>query len=446
MFCDCDTLLVLCSESETSNKNENTEDDKGKVNRNHLELVYVLAQQRNFRVFRQFLADIYCIENLDFFVMVQYYRGSCESELESIENAINEKELELQQHNNQNISMENVTQNSLNNSGNSSGVTTPVIVPDTPIAGAVPPSPMADSKNYRFSKDDNIVDIPLPNIENTEEMEIKIAQSDVEEDDNLARATTMDGLTMQRNESEHGMPRDEMRLPEVATKFKRQTSQDSKSGRRMSGKKSSKLKLKGITRGGSKTNTLPRQRSIQSKNVTDLADAAKPYIRKDSKTGQESLEITKIAVYQPTIEAALRKHSDWKEKAKWIFNAYIPANSANCLNLSSKMRKQYIKSFSEKGLYQPNQTSRLSIFLPPTLQMSDMSRNLTQRAKSRMYPQMDLDKLKESQQELEQAKVLFDEAQAEVWKLMAQDSMNHFRNSEQFAKVMRFVDTKQNST
>ena len=71
--------------------------------------------------------------------MIQYYRGYCESELEYIENAIDDKELELQQNYNQNIATEHVIQNSVNNSGNSSGVTTPV-TPDTPVACAVSPS------------------------------------------------------------------------------------------------------------------------------------------------------------------------------------------------------------------------------------------------------------------------------------------------------------------
>ena len=450
------------------------------MNKNHLELVYILAQPRNFQVFRKFLADIYCIENLDFFVTVQYYRILCENELEEIEFAIESKRTQLSamaplsngeeedmnasgndtinededyndndNDNDNKLNSKNLKMQGNNNvvwdeSAESSNPTTPCMKLN-PVSSAstnnnnnnndagntqkyrkggspglevivAGDSPMASNDSPQANATDTpVVSTNVPKIENYESNSMKQSQ---------------------RGGGAGSSPRERGRS-------RGYSSGPDKSSPRM-------FKTKGFAfKKGNSIVRLQRQNSTPSKNMTTLGQAARPYIETDANTGQESLQIKKIPVNYPLTEMQLKKQGDWKKQASWIYMNYIPANSANCLNLSSKMRKEYIKKFTELKLADPNQTSRQNLLMQ-NIAISDVSRNLNQQfsiqKRNKNYYAKKLDELEELEKQLIEAKSLFDMAQAESWKLMAQDSMSHFRTSQFFEDVFKFVDKRANGS
>eukprot|EP01084_Bolivina_argentea_P030425 56388_1 len=106
----------------------------------------------------------------------------------------------------------------------------------------------------------------------------------------------------------------------------------------------------------------------------------------DGKAGVKTIDITKLQLEFVEMPKDLQNMENAEQWKQWIFDHYISNDGDHCLNLSSKLRKRYMKRYSTE-----NQQSEA---------------------------------------------LFFDEAQKEIWKLMAQDSMVHFRNTAIYKTTM----------
>ena len=126
-----------------------------------------------------------------------------------------------------------------------------------------------------------------------------------------------------------------------------------------------------------------RSRKTQDQIIADL-------VVENNQNGIKTIDITKLELNFVKLPNDLKQLKDIKLWMEWIYSHYITNESDHCLNLPSKMRKKYILEY--KRLMEQN--------------------------------------------EIEEMITFFDKAQYEIWKLMAQDSMTHFRNSEIYSQIM----------
>mmetsp|Transcript_60522 Transcript_60522/g.74170 ORF Transcript_60522/g.74170 Transcript_60522/m.74170 type:complete len:123 (+) Transcript_60522:293-661(+) len=99
------------------------------------------------------------------------------------------------------------------------------------------------------------------------------------------------------------------------------------------------------------------------------------------------------------------------EYARSVYNKYIPNTSDCCLNLPSKMRKKYIKSYDK---YSGKLPSKRNIIRDSNIKklyiIKDNDGNIN----------VDF----------------FNDAQEECWKLIASDSMLHFKTTDVYKHAM----------
>merc|ERR1712228_606492 len=106
--------------------------------------------------------------------------------------------------------------------------------------------------------------------------------------------------------------------------------------------------------------------------------------------GSKNLDIRKLKLDFVQIPNEWKELKDINAWIEWIVAHYIMNGSMYCLNLSSKTRRYYIEQFEK--VMNENDNEAISTF--------------------------------------------FDRAQAEIWTLMARDSLVHFRNSNVYSQVM----------
>lgn len=103
------------------------------------------------------------------------------------------------------------------------------------------------------------------------------------------------------------------------------------------------------------------------------------------------------------------KNESISEMFRNIYLRYIPSNSDCCLNLPSKMRKKYIRSFldfeKENGTSTPNENDKLKLY---SLTGDD--------------GEIDPD--------------FFNDAEKECWQLMASDSLLHFKSTDMYKHMV----------
>jgi len=73
-FCAFYTVMVRYGGHRHLFRAESDEDALKQINKNWVDLAKVVSEERSYDVFRGFLANIFCVENLDFVTIVQQYR------------------------------------------------------------------------------------------------------------------------------------------------------------------------------------------------------------------------------------------------------------------------------------------------------------------------------------------------------------------------------------
>lgn len=165
-----------------------------------------------------------------------------------------------------------------------------------------------------------------------------------------------------------------------------------------------------------------RERRTRNKTQDQIISGL---IVEDTENGSKIIDIKKLDMnHVKDIKKELEKLKDIQSWIHWIFIHYITNESDHCLNLPSKMRKLYNNQY-EKIMDQfekkDEKNFTITVVKSTTMESDNGDPSTTNN--------------KDEDDNIELIS-FFDCAQFEIWKLMAQDSLTHFRNSDIYSQIM----------
>lgn len=138
--------------------------------------------------------------------------------------------------------------------------------------------------------------------------------------------------------------------------------------------------------------------------------------------GKTTIDITRLRLDFVPVDSALENAKDVKAWVAWIYTHYISNDGRSCVNISAKSRRVLEKKC--KTLLEEESNVVTRVVRVESDPATTAGRTATTAGGTYVAVCDDLN-----------VAALFDDVQMEIWKLMAQDSMVHFRNSTLYAQV-----------